>query len=148
MKLKTKNCGNRDCTLPNPKLPSDFFRHKSNKSGLESYCKICMKTISTEYDAQIEYTAPWIKDWHNAKKRIKHTPSYKGKAFEITKEDLKVAYEAAVKWYKEQNRPFVNPEVDRLDTTIGYTVANTHYLSEVDHCLKTLLEAKIRAITR
>lgn len=148
-KLIKKQCGK----CGEIKNIEEFYKHKRNKDGFSSDCKICTKKNRKEYyednkDKKIEYQLKYYeenkeklkeykKEWYNERKE--ELKEYKKKYYEENKEKLK---EHKKKYYEENKEHLLNwgKQYYNENRDVILERVNEHYYETIKYTINQIYD--------
>ena len=105
---------------------SEFGKNKNGKNGLRSYCKECQAVLNKMYrHSKDGVIASIYSHQRNSSKRRKHPiPTYSKQELKdwlFSQKKFHLLYD---NWKRLDFQSMYKPSVDRIDDSIGYTMAN------------------------
>jgi hypothetical protein len=104
---------------------TDFYKDKSNKSGVLYICKKCNK----EYQLNLKEKYPWKRFLRSIKNRCNNKNAYKynryggrGIKCQITLEEVKEL------WFRDKAYEMKRPSIDKIDNDSHYSIDNCRFL--------------------
>lgn len=120
---RTKFIVCQNCEQSKP--ASEFSKNRSRESGLQSYCKPCMKDAVRFHYKRF----PWMRHYKSAKERCENPSATtywkygaRGIGFELTKLEIEIL------WKRDYAEDLEFPSLDRLDSKGNYSYENCQFI--------------------
>jgi hypothetical protein len=88
------------------------------------------------WESKVISTRPWMKHLWGMRIRCGRDKYYKHVTYSISEEEIKCL------WFREHAYEMKKPQIDRLDSELGYTFENCHFMEASEHTRKTNRERK------